>query len=116
MGDRNPNNGGKKRQQNEKKKDMPIQNDMPFKGKTLKSYKSNVMQTAVNYFSFVMEITEVDFSIFSYFWITLKIIQKKDRDENQASIYGKQMHASNSKDYKSSSENSVWLQQDILTP
>lgn len=46
---------------------MPIQNSMPFKGKTLKSYKSNIMQTAVNYSSFVMEITEADFSIFSYF-------------------------------------------------
>lgn len=42
-------------------------NSMPFKGKTWKSHKSNVMQIAVNYFSFVMEITEVDFSIFSYF-------------------------------------------------
>lgn len=40
---------------------------MPFKGKTLKSCKSNVMQTAVNYFSFMMKIIEVDFSIFSYF-------------------------------------------------
>lgn len=68
MGERNPRNGvKKKRQQNEKKKDMPIQNSMPFKGKTWKSHKSNVMQIAVNYFSFVMEITEVDFSIFSYF-------------------------------------------------
>lgn len=56
---------------------MPIQNSMPFKGKTFKSYKSNVMQTAVNYFSFVMEITDVDFSIFSYFWITVKNHQRK---------------------------------------
>lgn len=79
MGERNPKNGGKKRQQNEEKKDMPIQNSMSFKGKTLKSYKSNVMQTAVNYFSFMMEIIEVDFSIFSYFWITLKKIIKADQ-------------------------------------
>lgn len=67
MGERNPKNRCKKRQQNEEKKDMPIQKCMPFKGKTLKSYKSNFMQTAVNYFSFVMEIIEVDFPIFSYF-------------------------------------------------
>lgn len=61
MGERNPKNGEKKSQQNKEKKDMP------FKGKTLKLYKSNVMQTTVNYFSFMMEIIEVDFSIFSYF-------------------------------------------------
>lgn len=80
MGERNPKNGEKKSQQNEEKKDMPIQNSMPFKGKTLKLYKSNVMQTAVNYFSFMMEIIEVDFSIFSYFWITLKKSSKLIKD------------------------------------
>lgn len=46
---------------------MSVQNSMPIKGKALKSYKNNAMQTAGNYFSFVMEITEVDFSILSYF-------------------------------------------------
>lgn len=35
------------------------------------------MQTAVNYFSFVMQITEADFSIFSYFWITVENHQRK---------------------------------------
>lgn len=56
-----------KRQQEEEKKDMSVQNSMPIKGKALKSYKNNAMQTAGNYFSFVMEITEVDFSILTYF-------------------------------------------------
>lgn len=44
-----------------------------------------------------MEVIEVDFSIFSYFW-NISMFQKsskKGRDENQASICGKQMHASN---------------------
>lgn len=50
------------------------------------------MQTAVNYFSFVMEITEVDFSILSFNHD--KKLSKNGRDENQANSYGKQIHAS----------------------
>lgn len=38
---------------------MSIEISMSIKGKALKSYKSNVMQTTANDFSFVMENTGV---------------------------------------------------------
>lgn len=47
---------------------------MIFKRKILELYN---MQTSVNYFSFVMEITEVNFSIFYYLLITIKNHQRK---------------------------------------
>lgn len=90
---------------------MPIQSSMPFKGKTLKSYKSNVMHTAVNYFSFVMEIIEIDFPSFliSETLVCFRNHQRKvEMKTRLVFMASKQlMHQINSKNYKSSSENSV---------